>query len=247
MRIGSFYFNFLYGWTSIKGNNKKNIKIMLKKIRKEHYFIYTLNGFLLHKWKASDNRIIPIVKECILSLDDDDLKITIVRSVCVYNIENFASFVCDLYLLYAKKSISDKISNNVNNNLCIIISGIFEIKEKKCVDKYYEMLLLPSTESTGVLIDLLRRLKIKDDNISQIIESKIYDLCILPDNYYSSICEDNKYYTSLEALKYTLQFYPEKREKYLNIINSGFIHFEGSYKEKNFKNTLKEYNKILNK
>lgn len=130
MRIGSFYFNILYGWTSIKGNNKKNIKIMLKKIRKEHYFIYTLNGFLLHKWKASDNRIIPIVKECILSLDDDDLKITIVRSVCVYNIENFASFVCDLYLLYAKKSISDKISNNVNNNLCIIISGIFEIKEK---------------------------------------------------------------------------------------------------------------------
>lgn len=164
-----------------------------------------------------DKSVIPIILRYVNKLHSDKNKIYLLSALGVQGYDEAVPVLVDEYKYYSNNIYSEPLDELMLLDLC---NTIAKIASKKYIDLYIELLQMPATTALESIIKMLRKMKVPE------VDKYIFDLIEkenkIPQAWIGDLNEENKYWCSLNALKYMID---KKQSQYYSYIQK-FLHPE---------------------
>ena len=188
-----------------------------------------------------DKRVIPIILSHIERLYKDKNKIFLLSVLGVRGYDEAVPALVNEYKFYCDNIYSEPCDELQLLYLC---NTIAKISSKKYIDLYIELLQMPATTALESIIKKLSKMKISrvDEFVFNLIEKENK----IPEVWRGTLNERDKYWCSLNALKYMVDKKDSKYrcyiQKFLQPEELKWIQFsESKYMKANYTSCYKEY------
>ena len=190
---------------------------------------------------SCDKEIIPLILNYVNKLNSDKNKIFLLSVLGVKGFDDAVPAIVNEYEFFNLNKYSQPFDEILLLELCDTIA---KIESKEYIDLYIKMLTMPATTALESIIKMLDKLNVPE------LDGYIYNLIEkenkIPNEWIGELNEENKYWCSLNALKYIIN---RKDSKYYDFIKKflqperlKWIWFTPSkYSKTNYSNCYKKY------
>lgn len=216
-------------------------KQFFKEIAKLGYGLkYRLYDISCKTFTSSDTVVVPIIIKYLNLLESEDYKLQFINALGVHGFYEASVYLIDEYKKNSPPHYNSKMLNEVSQTLA-------RIYDTRFIDTFIELISKDVTFEAGYIIEMLGNMKV--EKAIPLFINLLDCVAIIPQDWYKSVLEEQKFYVSQCAIKALGRFKDynliQHIEKFLNPEKIDWIKFDNVENEKLCrKSVLTKYKKI---